>query len=85
MTVHDREDKRNHDLRAEDQVSRAYLVWALARARRKEEALETFGELERRRGEHYFAGWLMAHVNLGRASTIESSLGWNRQLRNATR
>ena len=58
-----------------DPVSPGYLGWACGLSGRRQEALTILGDLERRRSQEYFSGWLMAHVSLG-LGEHEQAIGW---------
>ena len=47
----------------------------LASEGQRQEALTILGDLERRRSQEYFSGWLMAHVSLG-LGEHEQAIGW---------
>ncbi len=48
-----------------DPLSQGYFGWALGLAGQREEARRICEDLERRRTQEYFSGFLMAHVCLG--------------------
>ena len=58
-----------------DPTAQAFLGWALALAGHRQEALTILGDLERRRTQEYFSGFLVAMVNVGLGER-EQAISW---------
>ena len=66
------------NLASGDPTPQAELGWALGRAGQRQEALTILGNLERRRGEAYVSGTLLALVCLG-LGDHDQAISWLQQ------
>ena len=58
-----------------DPTAQGFLGWALGLAGHRQEALTILGDLERRRTQEYFSGFLMAMVNVGLGES-DQAISW---------